>query len=154
MKCLTLDEMHYLLRDIKHPMAAEFKNMLQSVGTLMAAEIGRVLNVGHNAAISEEPEFGGTCAQFFADRGQACPPRLTKYDATEWTDSSGAEIVEIDNNGDEIPPRSACQNCDWTGPEEALDPIKDIHQRVAPGEPMPSGECPKCGALCHEIEET
>ena len=49
-----------------------------------------------------------------------------------------------------------CQNCEWTGPEEELvnaDNIPDIHQRVDPGEPMPSGECPKCGCLCHEVED-
>lgn len=41
-----------------------------------------------------------------------------------------------------------CQNCDWEGEEADCNPIKDLHQRVAAGEPMPAGECPKCGALC------
>lgn len=46
-----------------------------------------------------------------------------------------------------------CANCDWTGDTELLKPIADIHQRVAPGETMPAGECPECGCLAHIIEE-
>ncbi len=46
-----------------------------------------------------------------------------------------------------------CQDCGWKGPDEELDEIADLHQRVDPGEEMPSGECPECGCLCHEIEE-
>lgn len=46
-----------------------------------------------------------------------------------------------------------CQNCGATWPESQLEPIDDIYLRVEPGEPMPAGECPDCGALCHEIGE-
>ncbi len=50
-------------------------------------------------------------------------------------------------------PLFECQNCDEKFTEgELINPIPDIGQRVAPGEPMPAGECPKCGALCHEVE--
>jgi hypothetical protein len=41
-----------------------------------------------------------------------------------------------------------CQNCEWRGPAAELKDIKDYDQRVAEGEPVPSGECPECGALC------
>lgn len=44
-----------------------------------------------------------------------------------------------------------CQNCDAIHPECALAPIQDLGQRVEPGEPMPSGECPDCGALCQPV---
>lgn len=30
--------------------------------------------------------------------------------------------------------------------------IKKYSERVADGEPVPSGECPECGCLCHEVE--
>jgi len=30
-----------------------------------------------------------------------------------------------------------------------MDEIHDIWERVEPGEVMPSGECPDCGALCY-----
>lgn len=46
-----------------------------------------------------------------------------------------------------------CQNCDWTGSYEELKDIVGYDERVEPGEPEPTGECPKCGALCHEKEE-
>lgn len=45
-----------------------------------------------------------------------------------------------------------CQSCDWRGPESKLALIKDLTMRVSAGEPMPAGECPECGALCHEAE--
>lgn len=44
--------------------------------------------------------------------------------------------------------RFECQNCGqrfWNS--EQLDVIQDLHQRVAPGESMPAGECPRCQAL-------
>lgn len=52
-------------------------------------------------------------------------------------------------------PTAQCQNCKAAWLIERLNPIKDIHQRVAPGEIMPAGECPRCGALCHiqKVEE-
>ena len=42
---------------------------------------------------------------------------------------------------------STCQNCERE--TESPLPLKDVLQRVAPGELMPSGECPDCGAVCH-----
>lgn len=45
-----------------------------------------------------------------------------------------------------------CQNCDWVGSDELLnrklEDIPHLLERVSPGEPLPSGECPECGALC------
>jgi len=46
-----------------------------------------------------------------------------------------------------------CQNCDRLFKEdELINPIPDLEQRVAPGEIMPSGECPACGAVCHTVK--
>ena len=42
-----------------------------------------------------------------------------------------------------------CDNCGHTWADDQLKPIKNLHQRVSPGETMPAGECPECGALCH-----
>jgi hypothetical protein len=44
---------------------------------------------------------------------------------------------------------SVCQNCETEWPTSILPAVQDITQRVSPGEPMPSGECPSCGAVCH-----
>ena len=42
-----------------------------------------------------------------------------------------------------------CQNCDGIFKARELKEITDIFERVDPGEVMPAGECPNCGALCH-----
>lgn len=47
---------------------------------------------------------------------------------------------------------SRCQNCDVIVRSADLPPIADLEQRVESGEPMPSGECPECGALCQPFE--
>lgn len=49
--------------------------------------------------------------------------------------------------------QSQCENCCEVWPDDGLDPIENLHERVAPGERMPSGECPDCGCLCHPIPE-
>lgn len=49
-------------------------------------------------------------------------------------------------------PTALCDNCESRFTANKLLPIKDVFDRVAPGEPMPLGECPNCGALCHAVE--
>ena len=49
-------------------------------------------------------------------------------------------------------PVCVCSDCDWSGPEEeavSLYECADLLERIAPGEPVPAGECPECGALVH-----
>ena len=49
--------------------------------------------------------------------------------------------------------RSQCQDCGKIFADDQLETITHgIWERVAPGEPMPSGECPECGALCQPYE--
>jgi len=40
-----------------------------------------------------------------------------------------------------------CDNCssEWT--KDDLDVVDNIEDRVMPGEPMPAGQCPKCGSV-------
>jgi len=45
-----------------------------------------------------------------------------------------------------------CGNCGKVHPAKDLMEIKDLFERVFPGEVMPSGECPACGALCHPVK--
>jgi hypothetical protein len=49
--------------------------------------------------------------------------------------------------------RTRCQNCEEVYREGELDDIRRYHERVAPGEVEPEGQCPAadCGALCHLI---
>jgi hypothetical protein len=46
---------------------------------------------------------------------------------------------------------SECQNCGLRWTSDELEPITGLLERVAPGEPMPSGQCSSCGALCQPI---
>ncbi len=49
----------------------------------------------------------------------------------------------------------ACANCEWTGVEAecAEMPVNSILERVSPGEIMPVGECPECGAVAHYSDD-
>lgn len=62
-------------------------------------------------------------------------------------DDEEPELIEVDGEG-----LSECQNCEARWAEADLKEVKHLGLRVAPGEPMPSGECPSCGAVCHLLE--
>ena len=42
-----------------------------------------------------------------------------------------------------------CNNCRTVIAATKLKPIEHFFDRVEPGSIVPSGECPKCGALCY-----
>jgi len=42
-----------------------------------------------------------------------------------------------------------CDNCQGVYATDEIKPVKDLEQRIEPGCMVPSGECPKCGALCY-----
>ncbi|GGG86674.1 hypothetical protein [Edaphobacter dinghuensis] len=44
-----------------------------------------------------------------------------------------------------------CSNCGMTWSKHQLKDIQNYNDRVSPGEIVPSGECPECGALCHPV---
>jgi len=60
---------------------------------------------------------------------------------------------ESRNEPETEPDLQECQNCGSVWDAEDLREVEDLHMRVAPGEPMPSGECPSCGAVCHPHDE-
>jgi hypothetical protein len=64
--------------------------------------------------------------------------------------AGGYEIREPDDGSQHD---AECEDCGWQGSRSALKPIRDLHERVAPGEAMPAGECPQCGALAHLTED-
>lgn len=46
-----------------------------------------------------------------------------------------------------------CDNCGVIYEAETdLVEIRHFWERVTPGNTMPSGECPECGALCYPVE--
>lgn len=108
---------------------------------------------------------------------------LTKGGIVEYVASSDADVVVIDFQdlelGDPAPSMSdahkallkdlapsvlddiasyvvhyKCDNCDagYRSISE-LKPVTDLEQRVAPGEPVPVGECPACGAVVHPVAD-
>jgi hypothetical protein len=44
-----------------------------------------------------------------------------------------------------------CQNCEKVWRVEDLQEVRDLAQRVSPGEIVPAGECPDCHAVCSPI---
>lgn len=40
-----------------------------------------------------------------------------------------------------------CEDCEWVGTADDMDPIKDVHDRVDTGELMAVGCCPECGSM-------
>ena len=40
---------------------------------------------------------------------------------------------------------ATCQDCHWTGPVEDTKELRDVWDRVLPGDVMPAGECPEEG---------
>lgn len=46
----------------------------------------------------------------------------------------------------------SCGNCEWRGDQDEAEPYRDFWSRVSPGEVMPAGDCPKCGAFVHLVD--
>lgn len=70
------------------------------------------------------------------------------------TNLERAEVVSgVEKYNDEGKRSVYCGNCDWTGVESSLEEdlftTPDLADRLAPGEEVPVGTCPDCGALCY-----
>lgn len=50
-----------------------------------------------------------------------------------------------------LPPLLVCQNCEGAWHADEVRPVRDLAERVGPGEPVPADECPECGAVVHPI---
>ncbi|APH74132.1 hypothetical protein [Aquibium oceanicum] len=44
-----------------------------------------------------------------------------------------------------------CDDCGETHRADELDMVTDIEERISPGEIVPAGQCPSCGALAHLV---
>ena len=47
-----------------------------------------------------------------------------------------------------------CQCCEWKGGENEVRELRDVWERVQPGDVMPAGECPECGMAAMLLVET
>jgi hypothetical protein len=69
------------------------------------------------------------------------------------------EVAEMNRQDDaaagELPTTCRCMNCDWTGPESAIETpyfwLDDLSQRISPNELVPAGDCPECGCLASRL---
>lgn len=48
------------------------------------------------------------------------------------------------------PDRFKCPNCGYPGHVDELHCIEDLAMRLEPGDTMWRGDCPDCGAACHD----
>lgn len=73
------------------------------------------------------------------------------HELTPACDDSGMAAM-AENMADLLEIRHQCQNClkVWTE-DQILTDIPDYDERVQGDEPEPSGECPECRCLCHEV---
>jgi hypothetical protein len=84
------------------------------------------------------------------------PASLVDHLTVEYGKAKQASIAAKDRElkaQGEASPRVSCDDCEWSGRERDCEEVQSLHARVAPGEIMPAGECPECGALCHLAEE-
>lgn len=44
-----------------------------------------------------------------------------------------------------------CEDCHGLWDHEDLETVKDLTERIDPGETCPDGQCPTCGSLCHLV---
>jgi len=51
------------------------------------------------------------------------------------------------------PTQYECPDCEWLGVRDEMKSIRDIEERVSPGEFMAAGECPECGALMSTADD-
>lgn len=58
--------------------------------------------------------------------------------------------THLDESHDNLP--VACNNCVWKGRMQDVNPIRDLDDRISPGEIVPAGECPQCGALASLVK--
>lgn len=73
-----------------------------------------------------------------------------------WQETRRSLQMAIENYVSGETGRSECSDCGQVWKDGDIKQLIDIHhlwERISPGEVVPSGECPNCGALCHPTEK-
>jgi hypothetical protein len=83
---------------------------------------------------------------------EAGPRQTFGMSANLRADVAALQVSLADAEESEEPPLHQCGNCARAFLVEQLEPIKDIAERLAPGDTVPSGECPSCHALCYPVD--
>jgi DNA-directed RNA polymerase subunit RPC12/RpoP len=81
--------------------------------------------------------------------------KLQELHGDEFIDDCAPAGCRLDEIQTLMPKSYECTNCGRVdGPLKRVFPdIPDLLERIAPGEPVPEGECPHCGFLVHAWEE-
>lgn len=74
------------------------------------------------------------------------------YCTTDHADDVWCDACEAGHVVGQCRTMHACDNCGEEWYDSQLVPAKSLSERVDPGGPMPSGECPDCGALCYPVD--
>lgn len=62
-----------------------------------------------------------------------------------------AMVQAMANGVKKVSKSTECANCEWSGMVGQTHVIKDLASRLEPGNIVPAGECPECGALCYLV---
>lgn len=82
------------------------------------------------------------------DKAELIPSiTVTSIYGTDWKPSTPDPVDDASQQP------SKCDNCGKVWKDYQLDPSKHLHERMDEGGPMPSGDCPECGAFCYPVEE-
>jgi hypothetical protein len=114
---------------------------------------GQIFRTSGNLTDEERAVFQKILKKY-QDDGYIKQPKI--YEPTEVNhDFYGAlgEVMDALSGMVADQDQSECQNCGCVWPDYFLNEVEDLSMRVGPGEIMPSGECPACGAVCHPVKE-
>lgn len=119
------------------------------------AENGQIFQTGAMLTEDEKRDFERVLERYEAvgaiEQVMISEPKSVPQDFDAALDEVREALIhEVDDED-----MSKCQNCDLVWADSILiNPIPDLSMRVAPGEIMPSGECPACGAVCHTVKKS
>lgn len=111
-----------------------------------AGRAGPVERVVHDCSrrprYSGEPDYEADVTDLLTDLRHFCVGAGLDFNRLSET---AKRHYEAEKNDDV----NRCADCERLWLTDELERVEDFWDRVDPGQTMPSGQCPDCGALCH-----
>jgi len=101
-----------------------------------------VRNYSRTPGYQGEPDYEDDIVDFLTDLRHFCAGRSLDFEELD----EGAERHCVAERREGV---HRCAGCGTLWATDELERIDDLQDRVDPGEIMPSGRCPDCGAPCH-----